>query len=145
VWRIERDARDAQCGTDDDDCTQVETPPFTSISDIQFDGRTAYVVEIDEASWLAAEEGLGPGGTVNACRAANGNGRGDDDDDDERDSDGVTWTCREVATGLPFPLAVAIDDESVYVALNHGFEGPFEVAELTGTDSDEHDHHEDDD
>jgi len=39
--------------------------------------------------------------------------------------------CNAIATGLPFPLAVAIDDHSVYVTLAHGFDGPFEVAVLT--------------
>ena len=128
VWRIEPDARHVKCLEDndeDDDCTLVETPPFTSIIDINFDDHgTAYVLELDEASWLAAENGQGVGGTVNACRS-----HGDGDDEDN----GVAWSCEEVATGLPFPLAVAIDDESVYVTLNHGFEGPFEVAKLTGT------------
>src|SRR3989454_7000243 len=80
VWRIEPDARHVRCGTDDDGCTLVETPPFTSIVDITFgkDG-TAYVVELDEASWLAATEGGGVGGTGNACRSQNGAGHGDGD------------------------------------------------------------------
>ena len=81
VWRIEPDARHVRCGTDDDGCTLVETPPFTSIVDITFgkDG-TAYVVELDEASWLAATEGGGVGGTVNACRSQNGGGEDNGDD-----------------------------------------------------------------
>jgi hypothetical protein len=137
VWRIEPDARGVRCGTDDDDCTLVETPPFTSISDISFDDDgTAYVVEIDEASWLAATSGQGVGGTVNACHATNGNGGGDDKHEGDGDNGSVKWSCEEIATGLPFPLAVAIDDESVYVTLAHGDTGPFEVARLTNVRGD---------
>jgi len=141
IWRIERGELHVRCGVDPE-CTQVDAGPFTSIIDIQFgEDGTAYVVEIDENSWLAVDAGLGVGGTVNACRATNGNG-GDDDDDDDN---GAAWSCEEVATGLPFPLAVAIDDESVYVTINHGFGGPFEVAVLTNGDSGEGDGDEDDD
>ena len=142
VWRIEPDARHVKCLEDndeDDDCTLVETPPFTSIIDINFgEDGTAYVLELDEASWLAAENGQGVGGTVNACRS---HGDGDDEDVDN----GAAWSCEEIATGLPFPLAVAIDDESVYVTINHGFEGPFEVALLTNGDGGEGNGDEDDD
>src|SRR6266496_2814595 len=132
VWRIEPDARHVRCGTDDDGCTLVETPPFTSIVDITFgkDG-TAYVVELDEASWLAATEGGGVGGTVNACRSQNGGG--DNNGEGHHDNGTVKWSCREVGTGLPFPLAAAVADHSVYVTLAHGFEGPFEVAVLTNS------------
>lgn len=138
VWRIEPDARHVKCAEDndeDDDCTLVETPPFTSIIDIKFEGATAYVLELDENSWLAAEVGLGAGGTVNACRSDS------DDDDDE----GAAWSCEEVVTGLPFPLALAIEDDSVYVTLALGEEGPFEVARLTDGDGGNGDGDEDDD
>jgi hypothetical protein len=90
VWRIEPGARHADCATSSD-CSVVASG-FTSIVDLAFgpDG-TLYVVEMDEASWAAVELGLGGvGGTVNAC-------------------DSSTWTCTEVATGLPMPLAVAVD------------------------------------
>ena len=142
VWRIEPDARHVRCGTDDDECTLVDTPPFTSIIDINFgEDGTAYVVEFDENSWLSIFFGLGAGGTMNACRSSDH----DDDGDDDSDNGGVTWTCEEVATGLPTPTAVALDDESIYVTLIHFLEGPFEVAQLTGTDSEKDDNHEDDD
>ena len=142
IWRIERDARGVHCGTDDEDCTQVNTPPFTSIVEMQFEGNTAYVLELDEASWLAAEGGQGLGGTVNACRASNDGGNADNDrrrsnDDDDGDHNGgnahtVTWTCREVATGLPFPTAIAVDEHGIYLTLlPNGFEPPFEVVKLT--------------
>ena len=148
IWRIEPDARHVRCGTDDDECTQVqisndcidfgpqgcgpEQGPRTSIVDMTFgkDG-TAYVVELDEASWLAATEGGGVGGTVNACRSQNGGG--DDNGEGHHDNGTVKWSCREVGTGLPFPLAAAVADHSVYVTLAHGFEGPFEVAVLTNS------------
>ena len=105
-------------------------------------GNTVYVLEVDEASWLAAEGGGTPGGTVNACRASNGRGgngdgdndrrRGDDDDDDDNgDGNIVTWTCEEIATGLPFPTALTKQDGSIFVTLINAFQGPFEVVELT--------------
>jgi len=146
IWRIEPDARHVRCGTDDDECTQVqisndcidfgpqgcgpEQGPRTSIVDMTFgkDG-TAYVVELDEASWLAATEGGGVGGTVNACRSQNGGG--DNNGEGHHDNGTVKWSCNAIATGLPFPLAAAVADHSVYVTLAHGFEGPFEVAILT--------------
>ena len=130
VWRIEPDARHVTCGSDDDSCTLVETPPFTSIVDMTFgkDG-TAYVVELDEASWLAAEGGQGAGGTVNACKLHNGGG--DDEGDRRHDNGDVAFSCKEIGTGLPFPLAAAASDGSVYVTLALGPEGPVEVAVLT--------------
>ena len=143
VWEIERDARGVACDVnndEDDGCTLVNTPPFTSIVDIKFEDGTAYVVEIDEASWLEAGGPGALGGTVNACRSSGGDG---DDDDNGNE----TWTCEEIATGLPFPLAVAIDDESVYVTLALGEQGPVEVAQLTTANGngDEEEHDEDDD
>ncbi len=113
VWRIESGSLHVRCGTDPG-CTQVDIDPFTSIIDINFgpDG-TMYVVELDEASWLLAEEGLGVGGTVNACTASGG-----------------SWDCSEVATGLPFPTAVAISGDSIYVTLFGAIPGQAEVALL---------------
>lgn len=98
VWRIEKGTRHAMCGTSP--ACKIVATGFTSIIDINFgpDG-TAYVVELDEASWLGLEEGAGVGGTVNACKP---NG---------------TWVCSVRATGLPVPTAVAIDGHSVYVTL----------------------------
>jgi len=134
VWRIEPDARHVTCGSDDDGCTLVDSPAFTSIVDITFgkDG-TAYVVELDEASWLAATEGGGGvGGTVNACKIHHGGG--DDDGNRRHDNGDVELACKEVGTGLPFPLAAAVADHSVYVTLALGPEGPVEVAVLTNGD-----------
>lgn len=113
VWRIDPSARHAKCGASPA-CSEVDTGPFTSIIDINFgpDG-TAYVVELDEASWLALEEGRGIGGTVNAC-----------------DPQGTTWSCSEYATELPFPTAVAIDGTKVYVTLFSLIPGEAQVALL---------------
>jgi hypothetical protein len=87
---------------------------FTSIIDLAFgpDG-TLYVVELDEASWFAVEHGAGmAGGTVNAC-------------------DSSTWTCADVATGLPMPVATALDRAgTVHVAINALVPGAAEVITL---------------
>lgn len=103
VWRIEPGTLHAECGTSEA-CTVV-ADGFTSIVDLTFgpDG-TLYVVELDEASWLAVEAPsfglpfLGIGGTVNAC-------------------DSSSWTCTEVATELPMAIAAAVSSGTVYVAI----------------------------
>lgn len=99
VWRIEPGTRQAECGTSD--ACSVVMDGFTSIVDLTFgpDG-TLYVVEMDEASWAAVEFGLGTlGGTVNAC-------------------DSSSWSCAEVAGGLPMPIAAAVDRSgTVYTAI----------------------------
>ena len=98
IWRIEPGTLHAKCGISPA-CTIVGTG-FTSIIGINFgpDG-TAYVVELDEASWLGLEIGVGVCGTVNACEAEG------------------TWSCTVHAAGLPVPTAVAIDGSSIYVTL----------------------------
>jgi hypothetical protein len=80
VWRVEPWARHAVCGSSPD--CRVVADGFTSIIDLAFgpDG-TLYVVELDEQSWFAMENGVGTGGSVNACNSA-------------------TWVCTQVATGL---------------------------------------------
>lgn len=116
VWRIEAGTLNVQCdaAATDSPCSVV-ADGFTSIVDINFgpDG-TAYVVELDEASWLAVE--VGPdamaGGTVNAC-------------------DPVSWTCTEAATDLTMPIAVAVNDsDAVFVAISALIPGEAEVIEL---------------
>jgi hypothetical protein len=116
VWRIEAGTRNAHCdeAATDSPCSVV-ADGFTSIVDINFgpDG-TAYVVELDEASWLAVE--VGPdamaGGTVNAC-------------------DPDTWTCTESATDLTMPIAVAANASgAVFVAVSALIPGEAEVIEL---------------
>jgi hypothetical protein len=125
IWRIEPDARGVRCGSDPR-CTQVEVGPMTSIIDINFgpDG-TMYVVELDEAGWFLGESPLAEGGTVNACHMTGGKGKGA--------KAGGSWSCEELATGLPFPTAVAANGQDVYVTLA-SFEGPSEVARLTDGD-----------
>jgi hypothetical protein len=136
---------------------------LTSIIEMEFKGNTAYVLEVDEAGWLAAEGGGTPGGTVNACRASRGNGgngdgdndrrrNGGDDDDDDDDNgngngnnNGVTWTCEEVVTGLPFPTALAVQGRSIFVSLLNFFQGPFEVVELTNGNGNGNGNDDDDD
>ena len=155
VWRIERDARGVHCGTDTDECTQVNAPPFTSIIEMESHGNTAYVLEVDEASWLAAEGGQRPRRyreRVPRVQRGGGNGNGDndrrrsndEDDDDNGDGNTVTWTCEEIATGLPFPTALTKQDGSIFVTLLNCFQGPFEVVELTNGNGNDHDEDDDD-
>jgi hypothetical protein len=104
IWRIERDALHAVCGSSPK-CSVV-ADGFTSIVDLNFgpDG-TLYVTEIDEASFLAVElgsfglPGATLGGTVNACDAS--------------------WTCTEIATQLPIPIATTVGKNGqLYAAIN---------------------------
>lgn len=93
IWRIEPGTRHVACDASatDSPCSVV-ADGFTSIVDLTFgaDG-TAYVTELDEASWAAVE--FAPtmmlGGTVNSCTTA--------------------WVCTEQATDLTMPIAVAED------------------------------------
>jgi len=98
IWRIEPGTRHAKCGISSA-CSIVGTG-FTSIIDINFgpDGM-AYVVELDEASWLGLEIGFGVGGTLNACETEG------------------TWSCSVRAAQLPVPTAVALDGSSIYTTL----------------------------
>ena len=86
-------------------------PPQGMAVDLAFgpDG-TLYVVELDEASW-AIDLGLpGLGGTVNACSP---------------------FGCSQVATGLPLPMAAAVDRRgTVYAAINALVPGAAEVIAL---------------
>jgi hypothetical protein len=112
VWRIERGARHVHCGSSP--ACRVVAGGFTSIVDLGFgrDGRL-YVVEMDEASFLAAELGQGAvGGTVNACTLR-------------------TWKCSAVATGLPLPIAVAFGKKgAVYAMINSLVPGASRVVAL---------------
>lgn len=112
IWRVEPGTLHAQCGSSPA-CTIV-ADGFTSIVDLAFgpDGLL-YVVELDEASWAALEFPFpGLGGTVNVC-------------------DPSDWTCSERATGLPAPIAAAIDRRGkVYVATNVLEPGAAEVIAL---------------
>ncbi len=98
IWRIEPGTLHAKCGTDP--ACSIVASGFTSIVDLTFgpNGKL-YVVEMDEASFLAVElAGLTGqalvGGTVNAC-------------------DFHTWQCSEVATDLQMPVAAAVDKRGI--------------------------------
>lgn len=111
VWRVEPGTRHAVCGSSP--ACQVVADGFTSIVDLTFgpDG-TLYVVELDEGSWLAMEEGVGVGGSVNAC-------------------DPQTWTCAQIATGLPMLTSATVDRAgTVYVVTNALVPGGVDVSAL---------------
>jgi hypothetical protein len=97
IWRIDPNARHVACGSSPQ-CVQVKTG-FTSIIDIIFGpDRKAYVLELDEQSWLAAEDGQGVGGTVNVCTLP-------------------SWSCTVRNSGLPFPTALAFARGKLYSTL----------------------------
>jgi hypothetical protein len=114
IWRIEPDARHVHCDADavDSPCTVV-ADGFTSIVDLTFgsDG-TAYVVELDEASWFAVEvvTDAQAGGTVNTCSA--------------------TWVCTEAATDLTQPMALAINESGPFVVVSALIPGETAVVPL---------------
>jgi hypothetical protein len=115
IWRIEPGTRHVHCDADatDSPCTVV-ADGFTSIVDITFgpDG-TAYVVELDEASWFAVE--VAPdamaGGTVDTC-------------------DSTTWVCTEEATDLTMPMAVAVNASGPFAVVSALIPGAAEVIPL---------------
>jgi hypothetical protein len=112
IWRIEPGTLHAECGASP--ACSVVADGFTSIVDLVFgpDGHLL-VVELDEATWAAVEFGVGSvGGTVNSCDLA-------------------SWTCTEVATGLPIPIAAAIDPfGTTYVAIFALVPGSAEIITL---------------
>ena len=112
VWRIRPGARHVRCGSSP--ACRVVARGFTSIIDIAF-GRNgkAYVVELDERSWLALESGMGVGGTVNACRPHR-----------------HEWRCSAKARELPIPTAVAVRRNRIFVTLFSLVPGRAQVARL---------------
>lgn len=115
IWRIEPGTRHERCDADavDSPCTVVANG-FTSIVDLTFDSDgTAYVVELDEASWFAVEvvQSAMAGGTVNAC-------------------DPTTWICTEEGTALTMPMAAAVNDAGVFVVVSALIAGETEVVPL---------------
>jgi hypothetical protein len=101
VWRIEPGSRHVQCGASPK--CRVVASGFTSIIDLKFDadGKTLYVVELDEASWFAIEGGFGGavGGSVNACRIRTG-------------------SCAKIAGGLTMPIAVTEGERQLFGLVN---------------------------
>jgi hypothetical protein len=111
VWRIERGARHAECGTSP--ACSVVADGFTSIIDLS-SGRdgTVYVTEFDEASWFAVEIGRPEGGTVNACNPK-------------------SWSCEELATGLLMSVATTEGKRGkVYTAIKVLIPGEAEVIRI---------------
>ncbi len=108
VWRIEPDARHARCGVSPD-CSVV-ADGFTSIVDLAFDSSgKLYVLELDEASWFAVEVTGNPiGGTINICEVSADTNLYDD--------------CRALASGLPSPLAITIDQTGRVHYLNNALQ-----------------------
>ncbi len=88
VWRIRPNAENVRCGKEPGRC-RVALDGFTSVIDLAFgpDGHL-YVAQIDDASWLAMEEGQGVGGSVHRCNVATG-------------------ACTTVASGLPILTSIA--------------------------------------
>jgi len=87
IWRIAPGASWAECGSSPD-CEIVFDGGFTSIIDLAFGPEgLLYVVELDELSWFAMDNGLGAGGTINAC-------------------DLDTLDCVEVAGDIPSVTAI---------------------------------------
>jgi hypothetical protein len=115
IWRVEPGTRHVHCEVDavNSPCTVV-AEGFTSIVDITFasDG-TAYVTELDEASWFAVEvvTDAMEGGTVNTC-------------------DPTTWTCTQAATALTMPMAVAINEAGAFVVVSALIPGETAVVPL---------------
>jgi len=115
IWRIEPGTRHVHCDAAavDSPCTVV-ADGFTSIVDLTFgpDG-TAYVVELDEASWFAVEvvQDAAVGGTVDTC-------------------DSTTWTCTEAATALTQPMAVAVNESGPFVVVSALIPGETAVVPL---------------
>jgi hypothetical protein len=110
VWRIAPGTRRAVCGSSP--ACQVVADGFTSIVDLAFRNGTLYVVELDEASWFAMENGQGVGGSVNACNAG-------------------TWTCQQIATGLPMLTSAAVArNGTVWVVTNALIPGGVDISPL---------------
>ena len=112
VWRIEPGSRHVKCGSATAKGCKVVADGFTSITDLNVDKHgTIYVTELDEATWFAVEIGKGIGGTVNQCSKS--------------------WSCSEVATGLPMSIASTPGKHGrLYAAINVLIPGQAEVIRI---------------
>jgi hypothetical protein len=92
VWRIRPNAENVRCGKEPGRCS-VALDGFTSVIDLAFgpDGHL-YVAQIDDASWLAMELGLGVGGSVRRCNV-------------------TTGACTTVASGLPMLSSITFRND----------------------------------
>jgi hypothetical protein len=112
IWKIDAGTRHAVCGVSPA-CHLVADGGFTSIIDLTFgpDG-TLYVVELDEASWLAVETMQPTGGSVNACNP-------------------TTLVCSQIATGIPMVSAATVTrDGQVWIVKNALVPGAADVVAL---------------
>jgi hypothetical protein len=111
VWRIESGTRHPVCGSSP--ACQMVADGFTSIIDLTFGPNgELYVVELDEAGWLAMEFGQGVGGSVNVCTLGGG-------------------SCQQIATGLPMLSSAAVaPDGTVYVLTNALIPGGADISPL---------------
>jgi hypothetical protein len=110
VWRITKGKRNQHCPSKH--CTAV-LDGFTSILDLEFgpDGRL-YVAQVDDASWLAMEEGVGVGGSVHACNL-------------------TTKVCEEIVSGVPMLTAITFrQDGSLWGTVNSLIPGLADVVQL---------------
>ncbi len=114
VWRIEPGTRHTVCPSDA--CAAV-LHGLTSIVNLAFgpDG-TLYVVELDEAGWLATQ---GAGGTTPAAGGA------------VKACDVSADTCSVVADGLDLPAGIAVGaDGTVWISENESIPGTAHVHAL---------------
>jgi hypothetical protein len=113
VWRIEPNARNAQCGKSP--LCSVALEGLTSVIDLAFgrDGRLN-VAQIDDASFLAAEAGSGAvGGSVHACNL-------------------TTKRCETVVSGKPALTGITFrGDGSLWGTTNALTPGAADVLKLT--------------
>jgi hypothetical protein len=98
VWRIEPGSRNVRCGQSKK-CTLV-LDGFTSVIDLAFDSNGRLnVAQIDDASWLAMEEGVGVGGSVHSCDLA---------------TDDVAGECDEVVSGVQMLTAITFRQSGLW-------------------------------
>jgi hypothetical protein len=118
IWRVERHARRADCGTSPK--CRVVVDGLTSVVDLAWGpGGRLYAAQIEDRSWLAAESvvfGGAPieleGGSVHACNVRTG-------------------SCQRVVSGVPILTGIAFRrDGSLWGAINSLLPGEADVVRL---------------
>ncbi len=110
IWRIDPKARNVDCATSD--MCKVVVDGLTSVIDIGFArGGRLIVVELDRATFLAAEAGMGIGGAVSRCFILIGE-------------------CADIATDLQLPTAVAIGPRKLWVTTWALVPGSTDIVEI---------------
>ena len=95
IWKIHPKAKNVDCATSD--MCKVVVDGLTSVIDINFaKGGRLIVVELDRATFLAAEAGMGTGGAVSRCFIRVGE-------------------CADIATDIQLPTAVAVGRRKLWV------------------------------